>query len=111
MKKIILFAAALALAGITTYAQTDRTNRTKTREHDRTETTPKNTAPANQQSPPPDRMNQRNDVDRNNTNNNTNTSPNGIDPKTNNSANPGGGVNTNGGTGTSGGNINSNNPR
>lgn len=117
MKKplIALGVALLLAAGV--YAQTQRVNRTNTRTHDRSDAAnPSTTTPATDKTTTrPDRMNQQNDVDRNNTNNNTNTTtPNGTGT-TNGNSNSNGtsthGTNTNGGTGTNGANINSNNPR
>ena len=79
MKKIIfLLAATLVVAGA--YAQTQRTNRTNTRPHDRSVTKAglNNDAKATEQDKAnrTDRMHQETDIDRNNPNNN------GVKPKT-----------------------------
>jgi hypothetical protein len=108
-KSLLVFAAMLLAAGA--YAQTQRLNRTNTRTHDRSDVA----VPTEQTNKTkPDRMNHENDMDRNNTNNNTNkATPNGTGTIQRNTSTgtSTGGTNTNGGTGTNGSNINTNNPR
>ena len=67
MKKIMIMLGALALFGATAYAQTQKTNRTKTRSHDRTETIQDTTTQKTQI----DKTEHQPDMDRNNPASNT----------------------------------------
>ena len=103
---MIMFAAA-SLFAATAYAQTQRTNRTKTKTHDRTEVL----NPDQKNTDKVDKVPHEHDMDRNNPNkSDTNTPPANKTNRTNNGTGTNG-TNTNGGTGSSGAQLNSNNPR
>ena len=69
---------AVALLGATAYAQTQKTNRTKTKGHDRTETIKSDSTSQKTQT---DKADHETDMDRNNPNNSI-TTPKNTDPKT-----------------------------
>ena len=106
MKKLMILLAAASLVAAGSYAQTQRTNRTKVRTHDRSGPTYDGKSTDQPNTDRADKTNHEADMDRNNTNRNTNT---GNQPAKTTPGNNG--TNTNGGTGTNGSSINSNNPK
>ena len=67
MKRLIIVLGALTLLGATAYAQTQKTNRTKTKTHDRSELIQGDTSKKAQA----DKAAQETDMDRNNPDKNT----------------------------------------
>lgn len=110
MKKPLIALGITMLLAAGAYAQTHRLNRTNARTHDRSDA---GQSTEQQNKNRPDKINHERDVDRNNTNNNTNSTGNGTSTRTGatRTGTSTNGVNTNGGTGTNGSSLHSNNPR
>jgi len=69
MKKLMILLGAVSLLAVTTYAQTQKTNRTRTRSHDRSDVIKDTTEMKDINKV--DKANHETDADRNNTNPNT----------------------------------------